>query len=348
MGRLSYDPQIQHFSHPHTLQLSNLQSNNPHHHHHHHRRRQQPTVCSACHHPLSSGGPWIYSCPPCGFAVHASCAQLPPLIAHPSHPKHPLSLLPSPAYPSGSFNCDACGRRAATSFSYHCGECHFDLHVGCASKPLSVTHRLHPHALGLAFYPPYVARGFSCDVCRGAGAYHWLYRCGLCEFDAHLDCATGAVAQPSSPQPRSQLQHYNSVPAATNSHWHQYPNQTAPPITGPTTQPGPPNHIMHCYSMGAVPNSQLPPPPPPAEARGNNSLMGSAWQTFINSAADQAAQTLVQEMLGSTSGGNSSGNDGSGYCGNGGGGDSSSTSILGVGSSILSAVFGGSSDSQDQ
>lgn len=158
---------------------------------------------------------------------------------------------------------------------------------------------------------------------------------------------TGAVAQPSPQQSRPQLQHYNSCPAGTNSHWHQYPNQTAPPITGPTTQPGPPNHIMHYYSMGAVPNSQ-PPPPPPAEARGNNSLMGSAWQTFVNSAADEAAQTLVQEMLGSTSGGNSSGNDGSGYCGNGGGEDSSSTSILGVGSSILSAVFGGSSDSQDQ
>ncbi|XP_030541251.2 uncharacterized protein LOC115748773 [Rhodamnia argentea] len=332
MGRLSYDPQIQHFSHPHTLQLSN---------HHHHQLPTSLSVCSACHHPLSSGGAWIYSCPPCGFALHASCAQLPPLITHPSHPKHPLSLLPSPAYPGGSFDCDACSRRARGGFSYHCAECHFDLHVGCASKPLSVTHHLHPHALGLVFYPPYTARGFSCDVCRGHGAYHWLYRCGMCEFDAHLDCATGTATQPSPPRPQPQQLHYNSCPGAINSHLHQYPNQTAPAITGPTTQPGPPNHIMHSYSMGAVPNSQ----PPPAAAGGNKTLMGLASQTFVNSAADQVAQTLVQEMLSGISGGNVNGDTGSSYGGDGGGGDFSSTSIMGVGSSILSTVLGGSSDS---
>ncbi|KAF8028067.1 hypothetical protein BT93_E0857 [Corymbia citriodora subsp. variegata] len=262
---------------------------------------------------------------------------------------HPLSLLPSPAYPGDSFDCNACGRRADAGFSYHCAECHFNLHVACTSKPLSVTHRLHPPPLGLAFYPPYAARGFLCDVCRGTGAYHWLYRCGACEFDAHLYCATGTVAQPSPP-PRPQLQHHNSFSGATNSHWHQYPNQTAPAITVPTTQLGPSNHIIHSYSMGTVPNSQplLPLPPPPAAAGGNNSPMGSASQTFVKSVADQAAKTLVQEMLSSASGGNDNGNDGSGYGSVGGGGDSSSTSIMGIGFSILSTVFGGSSDSEDQ
>ncbi|KAK3415036.1 hypothetical protein EUGRSUZ_H00610 [Eucalyptus grandis] len=337
MGRLSYDPQIQHSSHPHTLQLSNFQNL--------HRRHQQqpqpasPSVCSGCLHPLSSGGAWVYSCPPCGFAVHASCAHLPPLITHPSHPKHPLSLLPSPAYPCGSFDCDACGRRAGGGFSYHCAECHFDLHVACASKPLSVTHRLHPHALGLAFHPPYATRGFSCDVCRGTGAYHWLYRCGACEFDAHLDCATatGTAAQPSpqQPPPPPQLQHYNSYPGATTSHLHQYPNQTAPAVavTAPTAQPGPPNHIMQSYSMGAVPNFQ-PLQPLPATAGGNNSLMGSASQDFAYGATNQLGQTFVQGMLSDTSGGNDNGNDGSG--------DSSSTSITDVGLLILSTMLGGS------
>lgn len=191
MGKLSYEPYIDHFSHPHPLQLTTIQS--------------QPlmnlsiAICSCCSRRFDGG--YLYTCRSCsvgqlqggrGFALHAACAQMPPLISHPSHPKHPLSLLPAPPYQgSSTFNCDGCSH-SGSGFCYHCSECDFDLHPTCASKPLTTAHPRHDHQLSLEFFPPYDIRGFSCDVCGGTGKNHWLYRCSYCEFDAHLDCATFA------------------------------------------------------------------------------------------------------------------------------------------------------------
>ncbi|WRX22504.1 DC1 - like 10 [Theobroma cacao] len=92
MGKLSHDLHIQHFSHPHLLELTNPLTLNI-------------TPCSGC--KLQSSG-WMYTCKPCNFTLHTSCSQLPQLITHPAHPGHPLTLLPTPAYPVGCFNCDAC------------------------------------------------------------------------------------------------------------------------------------------------------------------------------------------------------------------------------------------------
>ncbi|TYJ28237.1 hypothetical protein E1A91_A07G245900v1 [Gossypium mustelinum] len=111
MGKLSHDLHIQHFSHPHLLELTNIQALNL-------------NPCSACN--LQSSG-WMYTCRPCNFTLHTSCSQLPHLITHPAHPGHSLSLLPAPAYPVGYFNCDACGQRGH-GFNYHCNQCDFDIH----------------------------------------------------------------------------------------------------------------------------------------------------------------------------------------------------------------------------
>ncbi|WOL07242.1 hypothetical protein Cni_G15981 [Canna indica] len=194
MGRLGYDPRINHFSHPHPLELISIE--------------ESPQVaalqtCAGCTFPASG---WAYACHPCNYALHVSCAQMPQRIRHPSHPDHSLTLLPVPAYKEDSFNCDACGRDGA-GFSYHCDACGIDFHSLCASMPLSVSHAAHMHPLSLVFFVPYDDGGFSCDICAGVGANHWLYRCAMCEFDAHIGCATAKPTQlRATPRPQQPVQ----------------------------------------------------------------------------------------------------------------------------------------------
>lgn len=184
MGQLSHDPYINHFSHPHPLELALSTTAQP---------------CSACK-LQTQQFTWLYTCKLCNFILHTSCANMPQLINHPAHqPDHPLTLLPVPTYPGALFNCDACGRRGH-GFNYHCALCDFDLHMLCASKPLVFFHSSHPHQLQLTFHPPYNTHGFSCDICRKIGTNHWLYRCAPCGFDAHLDCATATNITPARTQ----------------------------------------------------------------------------------------------------------------------------------------------------
>lgn len=202
MGKLDHDTQILHFTHPHPLELNfndhTAQTNNI------STSNVNPIIaaymlCASCKLTANSSDDFIYSCNPCNFHLHLSCTKFPQLITHPSHASHPLTLLPVSTYPGGVFNCDACNRRG-NGFSYHCHLCDFDLHAVCASKPLSVGHHLHDHPLMLTFKNPYETKGFSCDICLKIGAKQWLYRCGVCEFDAHLHCATGTLPPPQPPQ----------------------------------------------------------------------------------------------------------------------------------------------------
>ncbi|KAL1204149.1 Protein VACUOLELESS GAMETOPHYTES [Cardamine amara subsp. amara] len=188
---------INHFSHPHRLQLTPSSSSPP---------------CSAC--KLAGGNGRSYSCRPCNFSLHESCSKMKQVIKHPSHPSHNLNLLVAPVYDGGCFNCDACGVNG-TGFSYQCSHCDFDIHALCAYKPLSIIHKSHPqHDLKLAFYSPYGAnKGFSCDICLQIGKNQWLYRCILCEFDAHVGCVTAA-----SPPPQPHLQHSTSAPTPHTHH----------------------------------------------------------------------------------------------------------------------------------
>ncbi|EEF31836.1 uncharacterized protein LOC8269741 [Ricinus communis] len=323
MGRLSHDPCIHHFSHPHPLHLSNLQSSYP------------ITHCSAC--QLESSG-WMYSCNPCNFTLHLSCSQLPSLITHPSHPNHTLDLLPSPIYPNGVFSCDACGH-GGLGFGYHCNHCSFDIHTTCAQNPLSLTNQFHPHLLQLTFDPPYHTKGFSCDICQKIGSNHWLYRCAPCEFDAHLECAMGAVPvaaqqlsqyQPQpQPQPQPQLQHHNSFPGAIISHqYQQYGNRVVnpPPAQSFFAQSQNMGTTQGCYQQPAVGN--------------NNTIMDVLVQGFVNGAAQHLGQNLVQSIMGGGGGdGNNNNNNDADPNGGSNGGDSS---IVALGSSILDGVFGGS------
>lgn len=123
MGRVrEQEATLQHFSHAHPLQLCNL-------------KPQDQAQCNGCKSPCTG---LAYRCTPCNYSLHKACTRIPNQIHHPSHP-HPLALLPTPTYPTGSFSCDACGKQG-TGFSFHCAACEFDLHAPCASFPRTITH----------------------------------------------------------------------------------------------------------------------------------------------------------------------------------------------------------------
>ncbi|KAM7479602.1 hypothetical protein LguiA_027815 [Lonicera macranthoides] len=311
MGKLDHEPHIHHFSHPHLLELTNSPSPQP----------LNPPPCSACKLPQSG---YMYTCTPCNFTLHLSCTQFPHLITHPSHPLHPLSLLPTPTYPGGIFNCDACNRRG-NGFSYHCPTCDFDLHVLCASKPLSISHHYHPdHPLDLTFRPPYETKGFSCDICSKIGSKQWLYRCVSCEFDVHMDCATATPtprAQPqrshpfpgllAAPRPLLQPQQHHSFPVAQIQqqplqHYHSFPlpQAQAPPqpqqvslqhhhsYPGVGASPRPvsqQNYYVQGASTGAVQSGGR-----TGAGVSGNGLMNAMFQGLVEGAAQQVGQTLMQ------------------------------------------------------
>ncbi|WZZ04711.1 uncharacterized protein LOC106358426 [Brassica napus] len=196
---------INHFSHPHPLQLIPPTSSPP---------------CSAC--KLTGGNGRVYSCRPCNFSLHESCSKMKQVITHPSHPSHTLTLLVTPVYDGGYFNCDGCGVNG-TGFSYQCSLCDFDIHALCAYKPLSIVHNSHPqHTLKLAFHSPYGAnKGFSCDICLKIGKNQWLYRCVPCEFDSHVGCI-------NAHHPHL-LQHSSSAPTPLAHHAGHHPNNRPRP-----------------------------------------------------------------------------------------------------------------------
>ncbi|XP_010473158.1 PREDICTED: uncharacterized protein LOC104752661 [Camelina sativa] len=259
---------INHFSHPHRLQVTPATSSAP---------------CSAC--KLAWGNGRVYSCRPCNFSLHESCSKMNQVIIHPSHPSHTLSLLVAPVYDGGYFNCDGCGVHG-TGFSYQCSLCDFDIHALCAYKPLSIIHKSHPqHNLKLTFHPPYGAnKGFSCDICLKIGKNQWLYRCIPCEFDAHVGCI--AAPNPhllqhsaSSPIPHTHQaghrpQHQNSLPMPNQGSNRPRPMPMTRPIAQNVAANGPRRdnkNLVYNAQVGAI---------------GPNELIGQVRQSFAQGSTD--------------------------------------------------------------
>ncbi|XP_076900186.1 protein VACUOLELESS GAMETOPHYTES-like [Bidens hawaiensis] len=313
MGKLTHNTQIKHSSHPHLLQLSsNLQL-------------QTNISCAGCN-LLVSSSDHIYACRPCNFFLHASCSKFPELITHPSHREHTLSLLPNSIYPGGFFRCDACSQQG-TRFSYHCQVCDFDLHVLCATKPLSVNHPFHPHQLVLTFSSPYGQKsGFSCDVCQSVGsADQWLYRCVSCEFDVHLHCATAKPALQHShsyPGPGSvshQPQPLTHSMSTGHGHGQTYHYQPQAPVNyqgnGYQAPPPPQTQAPVGYQSYPVPTQQPPIPvggqnyqmqqqPQPNQNVGpGNGLADAVVNGFVEGVMHQIGQDFVQSLTGGGGGG---------------------------------------------
>ena len=257
-------------------------------------------------------------------------SRLPQQITHPFDQNHTLSLLPKPLYPEGLFNCDACGKEG-NSFSYHCGLCNIDLHTTCASMPLMLSHQSHYHQLNLTFSSPDDNKSFSCDICmEQLGVKQWRYRCSLCDFDAHLGCATA--------NPRPPLTQNCLVPASAHYQVLGNQSQTGPlmqnymaPRAGPQFQTRSPvqNHVnyAHLGSYGSV---------GPIGSRQRNGMLNQA----IKGISESLGQTLVQRLLGGGSGSN-------GFMNTSGGNGSDSEGGIFWGSTDNSGGINGADSYQD-
>ncbi|XP_057512050.1 uncharacterized protein LOC130794214 [Actinidia eriantha] len=129
---------FKHFSHPHNLSFHQMPPGTE-------------TLCSGCN---LAGLSNVYMCWQCQFFLHDQCFLAIRSITDPSHPSHPLSLLPSPTYPSGSFFCNSC-TLVGTGFSYSCSHCDFDLHLHCANHvPQPPNHVPTHHPIPNLNYSP--------------------------------------------------------------------------------------------------------------------------------------------------------------------------------------------------
>ncbi|GAA0140106.1 hypothetical protein LIER_01523 [Lithospermum erythrorhizon] len=83
-------------------------------------------TCKACQQTILD--PDFHGCIKCSYYLHDSCLNTPRSLLHSSHPSHPLTLHPTPLYPTNSFTCDAC-HSLGNSFSLSCAHCDYDLHI---------------------------------------------------------------------------------------------------------------------------------------------------------------------------------------------------------------------------
>ncbi|XP_024038382.1 uncharacterized protein LOC18039761 [Citrus clementina] len=173
MEPMKEEASFRHFSHHHPLVLT---PNSP--------PAAQNVACNGCNLSINTGKDY-YHCKICNFSLHKVCYNMPIKTRHPGHPSHFLNLLVMPSSVKGSFKCRACSQNV-TGFYYNCGQCGFYYHILCSALPLSTSVKSHSHPLELEFSLPY---DFECDFCKKACYSGWLYRCHICEFDAHLACA---------------------------------------------------------------------------------------------------------------------------------------------------------------
>jgi hypothetical protein len=182
--------------------------------------------------------------------------------------------------------------------------------------PLVLTHQSHHHQLNLTPFAPYPNMSFSCDMCHNFGSKQWLYRCNLCGFDAHLDCA---VSQPNPAQ--AQAQYYQSTAPASGIP--QYQAVGTPLATGPVMQNLAPNNYVPKAATSNVFGSNMP-------------MSYGRPRGQANSSLNQLGSILLPALLGIGIGGlgtggrnNSGGGINLGGTFGGGGGDLSS-SLSGV------------------
>ncbi|XP_059066175.1 uncharacterized protein LOC131046388 [Cryptomeria japonica] len=178
--------ELRHFSHPHILKLSHayilkLSTWEG-------GASGEQLYCKGCIKPVKDG--LVYTCKPCNFYLHLSCAKIPEQINHPAD-NHVLNLLSSPwIYAQGACACDACGQQMRYGFSFHCSLCQLDLHPSCANLPMKVNHPYHPeHTLKLYFVSPYEDKSFTCCVCNERSKSLWHYHCSECLYDVHVACS---------------------------------------------------------------------------------------------------------------------------------------------------------------
>ncbi|KAL4272808.1 hypothetical protein GQ457_13G025790 [Hibiscus cannabinus] len=134
-------------------------------------------LCKTCHRKLPTYG-FSYSCSPCKFAIHVTCAELTPILDLPCHRKHSL-VLDFKKRPS----CKACQETQQNKFVYCCSSCNFSLHFECASPPLTIEEKNHEHPFTLFWRQA----SFICDAC-GLEGKSVSYICSTCNIVVHKQC----------------------------------------------------------------------------------------------------------------------------------------------------------------
>lgn len=167
------DHLLKHFSHEHVLERT--RSSRP--------NNGYNSICFGCKIEILPGRCYCYKCKTCSFFLHQVCFDMPQQVQHPVDPKHKLILL---SRPEKIIECKACQQNITSGLCYNCPICGNFYHTLCLAAPLSVKLPIHGHKLELEFSPPY---DFQCDLCNRPSYHGWLYRCGLCEFDAHISCS---------------------------------------------------------------------------------------------------------------------------------------------------------------
>lgn len=165
----------------------------------------------------------VYHCHTCNYDAHPQCAceevfedsfrmmkeaekmkdELPLSVLKTDFHEHALSRLDATSSNSNNYSCDHCDCDGV-GLVYHCVACQFTMHPQCvfpekfdeivmkqkaaeakrASLLLSVQYEEHYHALQLMDN----GEEYCCDHCGDDGK-GLVYRCAMCNFDLHPQCA---------------------------------------------------------------------------------------------------------------------------------------------------------------
>lgn len=141
----------------------------------------QEFLCNGC---KTLGTGKRYRCHGCDFDLHDFCGTCPRVLSSFMH-HHSLNLVIRKAKSTRQVDriCDVC-KDPVEGLFYRCKECEFDVHPLCTQLPEKLNHalhKIHPMILQSSLIPG------SCAVCRGS-CNGWRYRCGICNFDIHLEC----------------------------------------------------------------------------------------------------------------------------------------------------------------
>ncbi|KAJ8760512.1 hypothetical protein K2173_015179 [Erythroxylum novogranatense] len=152
---------------------------------------QQP-YCYMCKESISR---LAYTCQLCNIIFHKLCVEFPREIQHPLH-SHPL-LLFHVSFCDEYYVCNQCLNILRDEAYYQCEDCHFILHLNCASSrrdddcpipdqgDVSISHHSHHHKLRLANCP--IESFIRCHICSRyiSGP---LFCCLQCAFFIHKSC----------------------------------------------------------------------------------------------------------------------------------------------------------------
>ncbi|XP_047307877.1 uncharacterized protein LOC124911438 [Impatiens glandulifera] len=169
--------EIEHFSHHHTLFLSD-------------EKEGCDIPCNVCSEPVMG---LVYCCKQCVFVLHKWCAEIPHEIHDQTHP-HVLTLVPngpSSSSFSNNFSCNRC-LEESSCFRFSCIDCSYNIHVECASFVTNhqVTFLVRGKSLEFSHIRvmPLSDRSFTCVACGFPGNTSW-FECKGETIKLHVQCA---------------------------------------------------------------------------------------------------------------------------------------------------------------